>query len=281
MPGYQFIHLETYGFVVSKTANARKKKQGEQPTRRLNIREVLDEARRVRDACPHVPFPEKPIELYAPIPLAKLEAEIARRKDASVDPLGRKVRNDALCLMAGVVSFSERWADLAGKQDEERVYEFFEGVVDFLKQTFGKALVNVTIHRDEEFPHCHFYCVPQAGKGTFNLIGLHPGITARERAGTAKKGGSREERKARELAYQVAMRRFQDSFHVEVGARFGMARIGPKRKRLTRGEWQAAQRTNDLMAEGVRRLEEELMAAQERVQELESMTRPQPPQTVE
>ena len=212
--------------------------------------------------------------MLAVIPLSKLETEVQRRKDASVDSIDRKVRIDALCLLAGVTSYPIKVADLKTTEDKMQAFEFFETAIEFLKKKFGEWLVNVTVHMDEEFPHCHFYCLPEAGRGTFNMIGIHPGITAKEMTGPAKKGGSYEQRKLRDLAYTKAMRRFQDDFHENVASRFGMARIGPKRRRLTRPEWQANQKENELMAERVRNLEAELDEARKLVLELQSRLMP-------
>ena len=105
MSGYQFLHIETYGTVVSEAklkAKARKKKQVDTP---LTVQQVIDEALRRPGNCDHVANPQKPIEHFSTIPLGKLAAEIMRRKEASTDLIGRAVRKDALCMIGGVASF--------------------------------------------------------------------------------------------------------------------------------------------------------------------------------
>lgn len=265
MSGYQFLHLETYGFVKSncpsRTSN---KKQRRAPERKWTIQEVIDEAMRVEGACDHVKDPEIPEEAVSVIPLKDLMSELKQRREASTDPLGRKIRKDALCLLAGISSYPVPYAELKMEEQFEELGRFFRETITFLEKKFGNALVNVTIHLDEEFPHCHFYCIPEAGKGTFNMLYLHPGITARENAASAKKGGSKEDRQRRDEAYLQAMRQFQDDYYYDVGMFFGMGRIGPKRERLSRDEWLTRQRENDRYAVEARRLKQSVEEAEQR-----------------
>jgi len=271
MPGFQFIHIEAYGLAHSKRP-PRPAKNNQRPAKqKLTIQEVIDEAKRTPGACPHISAPEPPIELLSVIPLDKLTDEVERRKKLSLDVSERKIREDALLLLAGVSSFPKPWAEITTDAQRDEVNKFFEAVIEFAKEQFGEALVNVTVHTDEKFPHCHFYAIPEPGLGCFNMMYLHPGITARENTVPARKGGSREDRKMRDLAYQKAMREFQDDYHDEVAILFGMDRIGPGRKRLSRDEWQARQHANDLLAEDTRLWKARLEQAEERVKELESM----------
>lgn len=103
MPGYQFIHLEAYGFSAS---NRSQRPSSKSPDRKkeakLTIQEVLDEAMRVKGACPHIASPEVPTELFSKIPLEGIVAELEWRRDHSTDPRKRKIRKDARCLLAGV-----------------------------------------------------------------------------------------------------------------------------------------------------------------------------------
>lgn len=278
MSGYQFLHLESYGFVKSKSpSRASYKKQRHAEERKWTVQEVIDEAMRVEGACNHVKEPVQPEELVSVIPLKNLVTELEQRRDASTDPIGRKIRKDALCLLAGISSFPVRCAELETEEQWEEVGNFFRETITFLEKKFGKALVNVSIHLDEDFPHCHFYCIPEAGKGTFNMMFLHPGITARENAAPAKKGGSKEDRQRRDKAYLKAMQKFQEEYYYDVGIFFGMGRFGPKRERLSRDEWLTRQRENDRAAVEARRLkqraeEAELRsrAAEERLKALET-----------
>ena len=143
-------------------------------------------------------------------------------------------------MIGGVASFPLPIAAMQEK-DWADFEEFLINTERFLKRKFGKAFVNMAVHLDERHPHIHFYCIPESGEGLFTLIGLHPGITAKERAGKAVKGGSKELTKKRNEAYVEAMRKFQDDFFREVSSHSGMQRLGPKRSRMSRGEWQTIQ----------------------------------------
>ena len=274
--GYQFIHIEAYGTAVS-AAKARAKANGkQQASRPLTVRQVIEEAQRRPGSCPHVPEPLRPIEHLATIPLGRLAEEVERRKAASRDLLGRAVRKDALCMIGGVVSFPTPVSQM--DEDHWAVFgQFLDRVEGFLRKRFGGALVNMTVHEDETYPHIHFYVLPEAGEGTFTLIGLHPGITARERAGKAKKGGAPELTKQRNAAYVQAMRDFQDNFYREVGQLFDMQRYGPKRSRMTRGEWNTVRHQFNIEGVGAiveenDALKAELAAMKRRVADLERRT---------
>jgi hypothetical protein len=105
--------------------------------------------------------------------------------------------------------------------------------VEWLRRQYGPRLRSVVEHTDEAHPHLHFYAVPLEGE-RFEV--LHPGrlaAAAKALAG-AKKG-------AQNAAYKSAMMDWQDSFASVVAADYGLARIGPGRRRLTRVAWQAEQ----------------------------------------
>lgn len=103
--------------------------------------------------------------------------------------VGHAVRKDALCMIGGMASFPIPSHQMQG-EDWQRFGDFLERVEKFLKRKFGKALVIMTVHEDEQYPHVHFCVVQEAGEGTFTLIGLHRGITAKERVGKAGTGGA-------------------------------------------------------------------------------------------
>jgi len=83
------------------------------------------------------------------------------------------------------------------------------------------------------YPRQGFYAVPKSGQ-SFNK--LHSGRAA---AAEAKRKG--ETKAAQQYAHNNAMRNWQDRFYQAVGREFGLARLGPKRQRLTRAEWVAQQ----------------------------------------
>lgn len=206
---YQFGHVETY---------ARKPQKGA-----WSIRDVAAEAERKRGHCMHVEQPQEPIRVFGCSPseaVEQAEAWGAQAKDAK----GRKLRSDAPVLLAGVLSYP--------RQGEEWP-QFKEKALAWLKSEYGDNLVSVIEHQDEQHPHIHFYAVPKPGQ-SFNS--LHSGRTA---AAEAKCKG--ETKAAQQYAHNNAMRNWQDRLYQAVGREFGLARLGPKRQRLTRAEWVAQQ----------------------------------------
>lgn len=142
------------------------------------------------------------------------------------DAKGRKLRKDALCLAAGVVSMPE--------DTTPEAWEAFRAdAVEYLKAKYGDRLQTVVEHTDESHPHLHFYAVPRPGE-RFETI--HQGKDA---AAEAKRGGGLKG--AQNQAYKSAMRAYQDEFFEAVGIKNGLTRIGPARRRLTREEWKLEQ----------------------------------------
>ncbi len=206
---YQFGHVEAY---------ARKPQKGT-----WSIRDVAAEAERKREHCMHVEQPQEPIRVFGCSPseaVEQAEAWGAQAKDAK----GRKLRSDAPVLLAGVLSYP--------RQGEEWP-EFKQKALTWLKSEYGDNLVSVIEHQDEQHPHIHFYAVPKPGQSFNNL---HQGRAA---AAEAKRKG--ETKAAQQYAHNNAMRDWQDRLYQAVGREFGLARLGPKRQRLTRAEWVAQQ----------------------------------------
>lgn len=213
---YQFGHVEAY---------ARKPQKGA-----WSIRDVAAEAERKREHCMHVEQPQEPIRVFGCSPseaVEQAEAWGAQAKDAK----GRKLRSDAPVLLAGVLSYP--------RQGEEWP-EFKEKALAWLKSEYGDNLVSVIEHQDEQHPHIHFYAVPKPGQSFNNL---HQGRAA---AAEAKRKG--ETKAAQQYAHNNAMRDWQDRLYQAVGREFGLARLGPKRQRLTRAEWVAQQAAQKAIA---------------------------------
>lgn len=179
------------------------------------MRDVLAEVNREPQACLHVLSPKAPILLRGPS-LAELEIEIGAIHGRSTDVAGRRLRKDASVLLAGVASYPH-----AGVE-----YEYWKQcAVEWLQLEFGEHLRSVVEHIDEAHPHLHFYVVnPAEG----NVKNLHPGFRAAKGAQTPK-----EQR----LAYNTAMRAFQDRFWEHVAGPSGLARLGPGRQRMSRAQW--------------------------------------------
>lgn len=221
---YQFIHIDAYAREGS-SQKITDKKTGKVTVKTVrSMRDITDEAERKEDACPHVLQPAPPTILFGCTPgqAADLADEWAvQAKDAQ----GRKYRKDGLCLLAGVISLP--------RERENEAEAFFSASLDWLKIKYGDRLKSVVMHDDERHPHIHFYAVPRFGE---KFEDVHQGVKASRAAKAAglKKG-------AQNKAYIDAMRAFQDEFCAEVALPFGLARIGPGRRRLTRAAWQAEQ----------------------------------------
>lgn len=210
--GFQFLHVESYA------RQAGKGKAGGH-----TVASVMAEATRQPDACPHVENPAPPVLLFG-CPLAEVEAEATEWAANAVDAIGRKLRKDGLCLLGGVISApddmpAEDWD--AMKRD----------AIAWLNR--DGRLVSVAEHTDEAHRHIHFYKVPAPGK---RFETLHPGRAA---ALAAKADGAVKGEQNR--AYKEAMRGLQDDFFEQVGARHGLTRLGPAKRRLTRSAWKAEQ----------------------------------------
>ena len=218
---YQFIHIE--GYARKGSRQVRKGKGGRATElRKLSAAEVAAEAEREPGSCPHVAQPMKPGLLHGCSP-----SEAVRRAEEwggkAKDAQGRKLRSDGLCMLGGVVSLP---------RDQEQDWpRFREAVVHELRKQYGKRLLSVVEHLDEEHPHLHFYAVPLDGE-RFEV--LHPGRMAA--AEKAKQGAIKG---AQNRAYKTAMRAYQDDFSNAVGARFGLTRLGPGGQRLSRAAWKA------------------------------------------
>lgn len=228
--GYQFLHLDGYARKGSRQKSASKKMPSKggiwqgSPVQKWSAQDIANEAERMPDACPHVPSPAAPTLRYGSTPSEAVKRAEAWA-DGAKDAQGRKLRQDGLCLAAGVVS-------LPAEQIEDWP-RFREATLEWLREQYGERLQSVVEHTDEGHPHLHFYCVPLDGE-RFEV--LHPG-----RLAAAKKAHEGAKKGAQNTEYKRAMQGWQDDFQNAVAARFGLVRHGPKRRRLTRGQWQSEQ----------------------------------------
>lgn len=219
--GYQFIHID--GYARHGSQQCKKEKNGTQSvSRKWSAREIAAEAERDIGACRHVAEPQPPVLLYGCSPSEAVDRAEAWAAKA-IDAKGRKLRKDGLCLAAGVISLPSEMKD-----DWPR---FREASLKWLKKQYGERLLCVIEHTDEAHPHLHFYAVPLDGE-RFEV--LHKG-----RAAAAKKAAEGAKKGLQNAAYRQAMREWQDEFSNAVALDFGLARLGPKRRRLTRGQWKA------------------------------------------
>lgn len=209
---FQFIRIESY---------ARSAKSG------ATASDIAKEAERHQDYVSHIVkagfTPQTPTVVYGCTPseaVERAEHWAAQAKDRS----GRRLRSDAPVLLSGVISYP---------RDGEEWFSFKRAAVRWLKQHYGDNLVSIVEHQDEKHPHLHFYVVPSPGQ-VFD--DLHPGRAA---SAEAKRAGKSKTYQLR--AFADVMRDFQDRVYNELCRDFGMARLGPRRQRLKRSEWQAQQ----------------------------------------
>lgn len=205
---FQFIRAEIY----ARRASTNPKSKSE-----YNAADIIGEALRDDGHCPHVENPEPPRYLIGSE--AETRAMLGRINENALkyrDPVGRKMREDAAVLLAGVASFPRAEAE----KDPELYARWESLTVAYLQGKYGDNLRAVVMHNDEEHPHLHFYVYSDT---EVNAKMLHDGYK------NASKKGS----------YKAGVQAFQDEYFEKVASRCGLARTGPKRRRLSRAEWHA------------------------------------------
>ena len=240
MSGYQFAHVDGYG--------RKGGKNGKTKERVLSMSEIAAEAERHPDAIPHIENPKPPILLFGVMPSVVVKEAEEWAKTAK-DAIGRKLRIDGMCMDAGVVSFP------ADRMDEWPAYR--DEAIEWLKKKYGDNLKSIVEHTDEPYPHIHFYVVPTKGE---KFDSIHEGYAAMN---AVPKESPRIDRKT---AFGVAMKGWQDEVYQAFGMKYGLARTGPRRQRLTRTEWKERQavaaQIADLMRKATdQKAEAELQAA--------------------
>jgi hypothetical protein len=235
MSGFQYVHVEAY----ARTAG--KGKAGAHC-----IATIMAEADRVPSACPHILQAVAPTILFGCSIKQVGEAAESWASHAR-DACGRKLRKDGLCVAAGVVSFP--------RSRESDWPAFRTATVIWLKKKYGDRLLSVVEHTDEEHPHLHFFLVPLEGE---NFDVIHQGRAA---ANAIRKAGGLKG--AQNKAYIQAMKNFQNEFFESVAVAFGLARIGPRRRRLTRREWKIEQELAIDRAEHIERWSQRLKRSED------------------
>lgn len=220
--GSQFIHIEGYARVESAKAT---KKHG-------NIETIIGEAKRELEFSKHVSDPKKPMVLFGS--LDNLKEVVYQYTENTHDALGRKLRKDALCLLAGVVSVPSDLTD-------EQWKSYRKETAIWLIKKYGKNLKCIVEHNDEVHKHIHFFAVPKAGQ---SFAEIHDGIKAKNEVKQRSKNDNEVKSHVEtegNKAYIEAMKCLQDDFYKKVSSRYGMTRLGPRRRRLTREQWKAEQ----------------------------------------
>lgn len=131
----------------------------------------------------------------------------------------------------------------ADKSKQAEVQQWERLTLEWLKQQYGPALKSIIRHTDETHWHIHAFVV-NSRDPELKAIGYHPGVVAKravKAAGRQPGEDGKTLNKRADMAYQGAMRAWQDSYHESVALPCGLTRLGPKRRRLTRVEWHAEQ----------------------------------------
>ncbi len=220
---YQFIHIEDYGINISKKrSNNGTSEKYKKETKGRSVSQIISEAKRDNGFCSHVEKPEDPIILYGKSldEVEKLAMEY-HSKTKIIDKNGKekKLRSDANVLLAGVISLN--------RENMEIWEDYKNDSIAYLKNKYGKKLISVIEHTDEEHPHIHFYCIQDIGK-KFDLI--HDGKKALYENKDKKKHDQN-------IAYLNAMRDFQEDFFKVVSSNYGLSKDGPKRARMSRSDY--------------------------------------------
>lgn len=224
---FQFAHMSTF----SMKGNSKGRSAGD----------IAAEAARLDGHAPHVESPAPPVVLDGIDPSAIpafLDRRIAQAKaDLKGAGRGTGFRADRHVLEGVVLSHPTPCPDLADPANKAEYLAWRKDAVAWLKTNAaerGMEPVSIVEHLDERHPHLHCLSIPL--RRDLNAKECHPGHVAQSAAiaaGTPAKTATR--------AYKEAMTAWQDSYHREVGLKHGQARLGPRRRRLGRGEWQAEQ----------------------------------------
>lgn len=233
MAGYQFFHVEAYSREEStkkrtqtkKNANGTFSSKEVAKEKRGSVSWVIAEAKREQDSCYHIENPQPPIILIGD--LDDVGEKSTAWAENSKDAQGRKLRKDAHCLLSGVISLP--------RVEEKQWDKFKIKAIEWLKEKYKDNLQCVIEHQDEAHPHLHFYAIPKAGQ---SFDDIHEGKRAQKEF---KKQNPQATKQEQNIAFSEAMRATQDDFSKRVGQPFGLTRLGPGRRRLTRKAWQAEQ----------------------------------------
>ncbi len=231
--GYQFIHLESFS------------RKGDDKGRSTTF--VLAEARREPAASVHVANPAPPVVVFG-TDVANVEAlhDAAADTARTVPKAGtpRKLRQDHKTLHTVIASHPYTMEEVRADAAKRAACEAWEKrTINWLRSQYGDDLKSVVRHEDESHYHLHAYVVP-TNDPEMRALRHHPGVVAK-RAVMAAGPNDGEDAKAlskrADREYKAAMRAWQDSYHEVVGVPCGLARLGPRRRNLPRGEWQREQ----------------------------------------
>jgi hypothetical protein len=251
MSGYQFIHVETYARIASKNS----KKQ--------SARGIAAEAERAPSASRHIEEPKPYKQMFGCTP-SEAVALAETRAHKAKDKQGRKLRKDAQIILAGVISYPIPTSQLT--PNDPNLNKWLKLSHEFLLKKHGQQYKSCVLHYDEAYIHCHYLLIPELKEDNlFQISDVHQGIAARNAAKT-------NTAKDKMRAYKIAMREFQEEYYDSVGIKCGLTKNGPKRRRLTRKQWQIEKASAQHQSEAfdnIKLAESSLYASQLKQDELE------------
>jgi len=236
MSGPQFAHVQTW----SRKSNA----AGQ------SVNQVIGEATRVPEFSTHVDSPVPPrVLLGNPATFAADHAaHVAARSTLVIMPDGsvksRSIRTDRHTMASIVMSYPVPRSAIITKEAKAKLAAWEARNLKWLRERYGSQLRVVLAHDDETQPHLHAWLLPDDPGA--DATTLHPGKVAKKAVEAQAKADGEENRVAVKLgdrALRAAMTVWQDEYHAAVGAPEGLTRSGPRRRRLTRAQWQAEKAT--------------------------------------
>lgn len=224
-----FIHCQTF---------ARKQNPAGQ-----SVTQVIAEALREDGYDQHVADP-KPPEVVVGDPWAFLELHdehVARRSTPVVrkgKTYYRPIRHDRHTLFTIIASYpTQRLVAQTSREERARLQQWIELTLGWVRDRYGAQLKVAFSHIDEEYPHLHFWLLPDNPDADARQ--LHPGKASKIEVEARLKGegvAPREAVKMGNASLKSAMRTWIDDYHLNVGAPLGFMRDGPKRRRLSRAQ---------------------------------------------
>jgi hypothetical protein len=170
----------------------------------------------------------------------------------------RAVRKDRHTLVGLIASYPLSWNQVGHYPHVLAHLEAWEqATIRWARDQLGPCFASAIRHRDELYPHLHIYALPVGLEGIDATL-LHVGKRAKRealRALLADGVPKREALRAANLVHREAMREWQDDYYRVVSEPLGLTWTGPKRRRLSRAEWQAETREARLRAERLAMLE--------------------------
>ena len=254
---HQFIHYEKYTLA--------------------QIIGILNEAGREPGYIPHIANPSEPITLEGDLELlqAKLELEVPTiEHDVVLKSHGkdvqckRKIRSDANVLLAGVASYPHKKDSPDFKIEEFE--DWLQYLKTFLKKKYGKRLNTVVLHLDESHPHVHFYVIPDNYQMN-TLCDADKAVKAvsielKDRTDLSKA----QIKTIKTQANKKALRQYQDDYFAEVAIFCGQARLGPKRRRMSRAEYKDEVITNKLVGDCLNNTHKESLETKQKIKKLQA-----------